>query len=127
MACLQVVSQLQVHGVYALSRPSKAVVAACPAADHLVASAANSFAVIHDASTDEQVHLLRSTTSNQPLQCLAWSCCGTYLAAGEGGNNPTIIVWEVSSGRCAQELKGHRSTIGQLCFSPDGKKANKSR
>lgn len=117
---LQVVSQLQVHGVHALSTPSKSVVAACPTADHLVGSLASSFAVIYDTSTDQQVQLLRSTTSNQPLQCLAWSCCGSHLAAGESGNNPSVIVWDVSSGRCVHELKGHRSTVGQLCFSPDG-------
>lgn len=114
------VSQLQIHGVFGLSSPNKAVAAACPTAEHLFATAANSFAVIYDASSDQQVQQLRSTTSNQPLHSLAWSCCGTHLAAGEAGSNPTIFVWNVATGLCVHELKGHKHTVCRLCFSPDG-------
>lgn len=117
---LQQVPKLQLHGVYGLSAPNRAVAAACPTADNLVATAAGSFVVISDASADQQVQLLRSTTSNQTLQCLAWSCCGTHVAAGEAGNNPAVVVWNASSGACVRELKGHKHTVNRLCFSPDG-------
>lgn len=113
-------SQLDIHAVEALSEPGKAVAAACPTADHLLAYAANSFVVIHDTSTNKQVQQLRSTTSNQPLKCVAWSCCGTHLAAGEMGSNAAIFIWDHSSGKCAHELRGHKATVGKLCFSPDG-------
>jgi WD40 repeat protein len=115
---------LQIQGVHAaLSTPNKSVIATCPTSEHLVAAAANSFAVIYDTSTPEapvQKQQLRSTTSNQPLQCLAWSCCGTHLAAGETGSNAAVFVWDVNSGCCQQELKAHKTTVGELCFSPDG-------
>jgi WD40 repeat protein len=115
------VSQLDIHAVEALTEPGKAVAAACPTADHLLAYVANSFVVIHDTSTNKQVRQLRSTTSNQPLQCVAWSCCGTHLAAGEMGSHAAILIWDHSSGKCVHELRGHKATVGKLCFSPDGK------
>lgn len=121
MFCLLQVSQLHVHGVYALSTPSKAVLAACPTAEHLLATAASSFAVIHDTNTNQQVKQLRSTTSNQSLLCLAWSCCGTHLAAGEAGSNPSVLIWDVTTGQCVRELKGHKSAVARLCFSLDGR------
>jgi WD40 repeat protein len=116
---------LQIQGVHAaLSTPNKSVIAACPTSQHLVAAAANSFVVIYDTSTPAapvQKQQLRSTTSNQSLQCLAWSYCGTHLAGGESGSNATVFVWDVNSGRCQQELKTHKTTVGELCFSPNGK------
>lgn len=118
------VSQLVIQGVHALSNPNAGVVAVCPSAQHLVATAANSFAVVYDTSTPAapvQVQQLRSTTSNQALQCVAWSCCGTHLAAGEGGSNASVFIWDVSGGRCVHELKAHKTTIARLCFSPDGR------
>lgn len=123
-ASLLQVTQLVIQGVHALSNPNAGVVAACPSAQHLVATAANSFAVVYDTSTPAapvQVQQLRSTTSNQALQCVAWSCCGTHLAAGEGGSNASVFIWDVSSGRCVHELKARKNAVARLCFSPDGR------
>lgn len=119
---LMQVSQLQVQSVLAISSPNKAVVAASPSDGHLVATAANSFVVVYDTRNNQQLQQLRSTTSNQPLQCLAWSSCGTHVAAGEASSSPTIFVWNITSGQCVHELRGHKHTISRLCFSPDGAK-----
>lgn len=113
-------SQLELAGVHALSCPGKAVLAACPTAEHLVASAANSFVVVWDVGSGQQVKQLRSITSNNPLQCVAWSCCGTHIAAGEAGSSAAVQIFHTGSGQCVQELKGHKHTVCKLSFSPDG-------
>lgn len=109
--------------VVALSAPHHATAVYNPTKD-LVAYAAGCFAVVCDSTSQEQQHHFRSTTSNQPLQCVAWSHDGQHLAAGEAGSNARVYVWKLSSGQCACELKGHKHTVASLCFSSHGRLSN---
>ena len=45
-----------------------------------------------------------------------------YLAVGERGHNPSIIIWDIDSNQRVCELIGaHKHGIGSVCFSPNGK------
>ncbi|KAI8476446.1 MAG: hypothetical protein J3K34DRAFT_510027 [Monoraphidium minutum] len=81
-----------------------------------------------DAMVDEMsVRILRSAASSRPIAAVAWSPCGAYLLAGEGGGagssaGAAVHVLDVATGACAQQLRGqHRHGVGSLCFSPDGR------
>jgi WD40 repeat protein len=39
-----------------------------------------------------------------------------------GGNDRTVRVWEVASGKEVHSLKGHANAIIGVAFSPDGRK-----
>ncbi|GLC59459.1 hypothetical protein PLESTB_001489800 [Pleodorina starrii] len=64
----------------------------------------------------------RTHTTGKPFACLAFSRDGAYLAAGErSAQSPEILVWEVSSNRCLQALRGHKHGVGSVAFSHDGR------
>eukprot|EP00285_Hemiselmis_virescens_P018715 CAMPEP_0173403740 /NCGR_PEP_ID=MMETSP1356-20130122/57528_1 /TAXON_ID=77927 ORGANISM="Hemiselmis virescens, Strain PCC157" /NCGR_SAMPLE_ID=MMETSP1356 /ASSEMBLY_ACC=CAM_ASM_000847 /LENGTH=291 /DNA_ID=CAMNT_0014364311 /DNA_START=149 /DNA_END=1021 /DNA_ORIENTATION=- len=62
-----------------------------------------------------------SCINNRPLSCLSFSQCGRYLAAGESGRQPSVLVWDVKTGMLQAELKGHSFSINVVKFSSDGK------
>lgn len=49
----------------------------------------------------------------------AFSPDGRILATE--GDNGTIVLWDVSSGKKAKILKGHKENVDTFAFSPDGK------
>jgi WD40 repeat protein/serine/threonine protein kinase len=49
---------------------------------------------------------------------LGWSPDGTKLVAG--GDDGTVHVWEIGSGRKLPVLKGHKSNVWSVAFSSDG-------
>ncbi|GMI46711.1 hypothetical protein TrCOL_g1657 [Triparma columacea] len=45
-----------------------------------------------------------------------------YVATGQFGNIPSIVVWDAATGETVRTLKGfHKRAVSQLCFSTDGK------
>src|SRR5262249_2228070 len=76
---------------------------------------------IWDARTGE---LLDTRTSAQPIQTrmnahrLAFSPDGKRLAAAWEGN--TVKVWDLAGGKDALTLRGHKSPVLAVAFSPDG-------
>lgn len=111
------VEQLQIDRVIGLTPPNSGTVAHCPSHADLLAYPAGAFAVVYNSSSRQQLRLLRSTTSNAQLGCIAWSANGEQLAAGEAGLNPSIIVWDWSSSECMAELKAHKYSIACVRFS----------
>lgn len=114
------VVQLQIDRVIGLSPPNAGTVAYCPINTDVLCYPAGSFAVVFSSSSKQQLRLLRSTTSNAALSCVAWSGSGEHIAAGEAGPNPSISIWDWSSSKCIHELKGHKQSIASARFSPDG-------
>ena len=60
--------------------------------------------------------------ASKAVSCVAASADGRYLAGGERGHSPNIIVWEVSTGEVIATINGtHKHGIGCLSFSPDAR------
>lgn len=82
---------------------------------------------IWDASTgqDSSIHAPYSGHS-EAIQALAWSLDGAYIASA--GNDATIQVWHITTGRTVftyrghTKQSGHSATIKTLAWSPDGKR-----
>jgi len=53
---------------------------------------------------------------------LAASQCGRYVAVGERGRRPNIIVFDAASGRTLSIISGHANGVAQLAFSHSGSK-----
>jgi WD40 repeat protein len=61
------------------------------------------------------------THTLKTLRCLAFSPDGRYLAAGEVGHNPRILVWDTVSQDLVGHMQGHRFGVHSLAFSPNGR------
>jgi WD40 repeat protein len=72
---------------------------------------------VYNSLSRQQLRLLRSTTSNAQLGCIAWSASGEQIAAGEAGSNPSILVWDWSGSKCLAELKAHKHSVSCVRFS----------
>ncbi|XP_024965743.1 mitogen-activated protein kinase-binding protein 1 [Cynara cardunculus var. scolymus] len=77
--------------------------------------------VLYDVDLGTQSHLIVSNRSPKPLTCVAVSQDGSYVAAGESGHQPAIVVWSSATLASVSELKGHRYGVACMAFSPDGK------
>ncbi|KAL4572352.1 hypothetical protein LXL04_019125 [Taraxacum kok-saghyz] len=77
--------------------------------------------VLYDVDSGTQSHLMESNRSPKPFSCVAVSQDGSYIAAGESGQQPSIIVWSSATMASIPELKGHRYGVACMAFSPDGK------
>ncbi len=83
-----------------------------------VAYPAGCVVVIYQPRHNRQSRFFHSTKA---VSCLAFSADGTYLAVGERGHQPSIVVWSLGSGVVIAELKnGHRFGVSCLTFSPAG-------
>lgn len=102
----------------------------------LAAYVAGTIVVLYNIKKNKQIKFLEHPASNKPFSCLAFSRDGQYLAAGEKGHKPTIIVWDLhkvleaatseeEKPRICFELKskdkGHQQEVKDICFSKDGK------
>ncbi|KAK3832326.1 MAG: quinon protein alcohol dehydrogenase-like superfamily, partial [Linnemannia gamsii] len=57
----------------------------------------------------------------KPVSCLSFSPDGQFLAIGETGHQPRILIWEVSSQSLVGELQGHKFGVQAVQFSPNSK------
>ncbi|KAI3786838.1 hypothetical protein L1987_40847 [Smallanthus sonchifolius] len=89
--------------------------------DSKFAYTAGCVVVLYDVDLATQLHLRVSNRSPKPLSCVAVSQDGGYIAAGESGHQPAIIVWSSATLASISELKGHRYGVACTAFSPDGK------
>ncbi|XVF76771.1 hypothetical protein PTKIN_Ptkin13bG0293700 [Pterospermum kingtungense] len=76
--------------------------------------------VVYDAESGTQSHLILSHRMPKPLSCLAVSRDGRFVAAGESGHQPSVLVWDCLTRAFVSELKGHLYGVECIAFSPDG-------
>ncbi|KAI8047511.1 uncharacterized protein B0P05DRAFT_642271 [Gilbertella persicaria] len=55
----------------------------------------------------------------KPISCLAFSPDGNYLAAGEMGHQPRILIWDVKEKKLLREFRSHKFGVLALSFSPN--------
>ncbi|KAF9133176.1 mitogen-activated protein kinase binding protein 1 [Mortierella sp. 14UC] len=60
-------------------------------------------------------------TKPKPVSCLSFSPDGQFLAIGEMGHQPRILIWEVASRSLVGELQGHKFGVQAVQFSPNSK------
>ncbi|KAH9736379.1 transducin/WD40 repeat-like superfamily protein [Citrus sinensis] len=76
--------------------------------------------VVYDVDSSTQSHLMVSHRMPKPLCCVAMSRDGRYVAAGESGPQPAVLVWDCANLAFISELKGHLYGVECIAFSPDG-------
>ena len=62
-----------------------------------------------------------TTPNSKPVECVAFSPNGRFLAAGEAGHQPAVVVWELATQKVVAEMRGHKVAVGSLCWSQSGK------
>ncbi|XP_075087942.1 uncharacterized protein LOC107789020 [Nicotiana tabacum] len=77
-------------------------------------------AVVYDVDLCTQSHLVVSDRLPKPLSCVAISGDGRFIAAGESGPHPAVVIWEAASLALTCELKAHQHGVACIAFSPDG-------
>ncbi|KAF9912250.1 mitogen-activated protein kinase binding protein 1 [Linnemannia zychae] len=60
-------------------------------------------------------------TKPKPVSCLSFSPDGQFLAIGEMGHQPRILIWEVASQSLVGELQCHKFGVQAVQFSPNSK------
>ncbi|XP_011019159.1 PREDICTED: mitogen-activated protein kinase-binding protein 1 isoform X1 [Populus euphratica] len=76
--------------------------------------------VVYNVDSTTQSHLLVSHRPPKPLTCVAMSRDGRFIAAGESGNQPAVLMWDCSTMSFVSELKGHLYGVECIAFSPNG-------
>jgi eukaryotic-like serine/threonine-protein kinase len=62
--------------------------------------------------------LLTYRGHTQPVESVAWSLDGRYLASAS--DDGTAQIWEALTGRCVHIYRGHTGKIAAIAWSPDG-------
>ncbi|KAJ3379389.1 hypothetical protein HDU92_006708 [Lobulomyces angularis] len=52
------------------------------------------------------------------ISCLSFSNDGEYLAVGEAGHQPRILVWDYKNSKLLADLTGHKFALKAIKFSP---------
>lgn len=68
---------------------------------------------------DEKKSTTPVSNRAKPISCLAFSPDGNYLAAGEMGHQPRILIWDVKEKKLLREFKSHKFGVLSLSFSPN--------
>eukprot|EP00898_Chlorokybus_atmophyticus_P000358 jgi/Chlat1/1322/Chrsp118S01722 len=87
-----------------------------------VAYIAGRVVVVYSPRKNWQTQFLLHTRTGKALTCLTYitpSC--QYLAAGESGHQPAVLVWDTTTGSIVAELKTHRYGITCIAASASGK------
>jgi WD40 repeat protein len=104
-----------------------AVNTACMAVNPItndVAYCAGCVLVVYSPKRNRQTRFLQNKKATKTsLSCVAFSSNGKYVAAGESGFEPAVIIWDLASSKilCEIKNKGHKYGISCIAFSPDGK------
>jgi WD40 repeat protein len=85
-----------------------------------VAFGAGCVVVLYNLQLNKQTHFFLSPKP-KTITCLHFSSNGKYLAVGESGYQPSVLIFDVNSKKQIQELKGHKYGVGFVQFSPNMK------
>ncbi|MBX3434713.1 MAG: protein kinase [Pirellulales bacterium] len=71
-----------------------------------------------DRLPDPAAPFVELTGHRGPVRALAFAPDGTQLASG--GQDNTIVLWDLAGGAQLKRLRGHSSHVRALAFAPDG-------
>ncbi|GMH62952.1 hypothetical protein TrLO_g10666 [Triparma laevis f. longispina] len=71
--------------------------------------------VVYSARRNRQVRFYRGSKA---VASCTFSSDGKYLAVGESGKEPALIVFDTTTGQVLSELKAHKFGVSCLAFSP---------
>ncbi|CAK9154468.1 unnamed protein product [Ilex paraguariensis] len=77
--------------------------------------------VVYNVDSGTHSYLMVSNRTPKPLSCVAVSQDGNFIAAGESGPQPAVLVWDFATAAIVSELRGHQYGVACMAFSPDGK------
>ena len=76
--------------------------------------------LVKPAANQQAAYL--TTPNSRPVGCVSFSPNGKFLAAGEVGHQPSVIVWELATQKVVAELRGgHKAEVASLCWAQSGK------
>ena len=109
---------LKLEKVLGITTSSNASISAAPRSSDTY-YAAGSVVVRYNAAQNSQKSFYKASKA---VSCLCVSPDGVYLAVGERGHSPSIIIWEISTNKVISTIVGtHKHGIGCLVFSPDSR------
>ncbi|KAJ3098936.1 hypothetical protein HDU97_003573 [Phlyctochytrium planicorne] len=87
----------------------------------------NVSSLANDSQSDDSNSNSQSTSGRRTpvgnamksVSCVAFSPDGGYLAAGESGHQPRIVIWDYANNTIISELRGHKFGIAAITFSPN--------
>ena len=110
-------AKLSLEKVIGCTTIANSCLASSPSGD--VFHAAGAVIVRYNPHSNKQLGFFH--TSGKPVACLCISADGAYLACGERGHQPRVLIWDIASGAQLAALTGHRQGVGCIAFSPDGR------
>ncbi len=85
----------------------------------LIFYAAGNVVVAYSTHDNEQKSFY--ATTGKPVASVAVTGNGRYLAIGERGHLPSIVIWDLIKHQQVITLSGHKHGVGCLAFSPNGR------
>lgn len=108
---------LQLSKVIGLTALNGSAISSSPSIEGFIYSA-GSVAIHYSPKEDDQVAFY---TTTKPISSLALSQDGRFLAIGERGHLPGIVIWDILKHEKIMTLQGHKNGISCLAFSPNGR------
>ena len=102
---------------------TQARVAVNPTGDE-IAYCAGATVVVYCPKRNRQIKFLQNPSENKTFSCVCYSADGKKIAAGEYGYQPSVLVWDVASGKIISDAvkeERHKHGVDLIEFSPDSK------
>jgi len=115
-------SRIYLEKIMGLTTDSNTKISVHSQTQYIAYCAAN-VVVCYNHRKNKQFQFLQNQSSNKTFSCVQFSKNGKMLAAGERGAKPSIVLWDVLSGKKVIEIKKDNHLYGVTClaFSHDAK------
>ncbi|KAL3677463.1 hypothetical protein R1sor_027411 [Riccia sorocarpa] len=114
-------SKLELERVIGLTTTNANGLASIPATGDIV-YLAGCVVVVYNVNSNSQTKFLTAPKNQKAFSCVTCSYSGgKYIAAGETGHQPAVVIWETATGACVGDLRTHKYGVSCVEFSPNGK------